>query len=219
MTIRILLADDHEIVRQGLIHILQAQKDFEVVGQAANGRQAVELAVRLRPDIIIMDVSMPDLNGIDATHQIRKEDPDARVIVLSMHHKRQFVLDMLREGVKGYILKSDISEQLIQGIQAVMAGGVYLSPQIAGGVVDNAVNPHGDSASGREQSSTLSPREREILQMIAEGNSTKAIASRLNITAKTVESTRRRIGIKLGVTTVAEMTKAAIAEGLTSVDG
>ena len=218
MTIRILLADDHEIVRQGLVHILQAQKDFEVVGQAANGRQAVELAVQLRPDVIIMDVSMPDLNGIDATHQIRKEDPDARVIVLSMHHKRQFVLDMLREGAKGYILKSDISEQLIQGIQAVMAGGVYLSPQIAGSVVDNAVNPHGDSASGREQSSTLSPREREILQMIAEGNTTKGIASRLNITAKTVESTRRRIGIKLGVTTVAEMTKAAIAEGLTAVD-
>jgi two-component system response regulator NreC len=219
MTIRILLADDHEVVRQGLVHILQAQKEFEVVGQAANGRQAIDLAVRLRPDVIIMDVSMPDLNGIDATHQIRKDVPDARVIVLSMHHKRQFVLDMLREGARGYILKSDISDQLIQGIQAVMAGGVYLSPQIAGSVVENAIHTHSDSASGRELSSTLSHREREILQMISEGNSTKAIGSRLNISVKTVESTRRRIGIKLGVTTVAEMTKAAIAEGLTAVEG
>jgi DNA-binding NarL/FixJ family response regulator len=219
MTIRILLADDHEIVRQGLVHILQSQTDFEVVGQAANGRQAVDLAVQLRPDVIIMDVSMPDLNGIDATHQIRKEFPEARVIVLSMHHKRQFVLDMLREGAKGYILKSDISEQLIQGIQAVMAGGVYLSPQIAGSVVDNAISPRTDSALGREPSSTLSAREREILQMIAEGNSTKTIGSRLHISVKTVESTRRRIGIKLGVTSVAELTKAAIAEGLTAVDG
>jgi DNA-binding NarL/FixJ family response regulator len=219
MTVRILLADDHEIVRQGLVHILQAQKDFEVVGQAANGRQAVDLAVRLRPDVIIMDVSMPDLNGIDATHQIRREVPEARVIVLSMHHKRQFVLDMLREGARGYILKSDISDQLIQGIQAVMAGGVYLSPQIAGSVVDNAVGPHSDSESGRDKSSILSPREREILQMIAEGNSTKAIGSRLHISVKTVESTRRRIGIKLGVTSVAELTKAAIAEGLTAVYG
>jgi two-component system response regulator NreC len=218
MAIRILLADDHGVVREGLAFILQAQKDFEVVGQAANGHQAVELALRLRPDIIVMDISMPDLNGIDATRQIRQDFPEARVIALSMHHKRQFVMDMLREGAAGYILKSDISDLLIQGIQAVMAGGVYLSPQIAGTVVDNAVGPRVVAVAGREPSSPLSAREREILQMIAEGHSTKDIGSRLNISVKTVESTRRRIGIKLGVTSIAELTKAAIAEGLTSAD-
>ena len=218
MAIRILLADDHEVVRQGLFHILQARNDFEVVGQASNGRQAVDLTGQVRPDVVIMDITMPELNGIDATHQILKEFPDTRIIVLSMHHKRQFVLDVLREGARGYILKTDITDQLIQGIQAVLAGGVYLSPQIAGSVVDNAVNPRSESLCGRDKSSALSPREREILQMIAEGKSTKNIAIHLNISVKTVESTRRRIGIKLGVTTIAEMTKAAITEGLTTLE-
>jgi two-component system, NarL family, response regulator NreC len=217
MAIRILLADDHEIVRSGLCHIMEGRPDIEIVGEAKSGRQAVEMARDTRLDIIIMDVTMPDLNGIDATHQIRRDNPQIRVIALSMHHKRQFILDMFSAGAKGYVLKSDIGKQLLHAIDVVQKGDVYLSPSITGLIIDSLI--HNSSRPISEARNTiLSSRERETLQLIAEGKSTKQIASLLHISIKTVESTRRRISIKLGITSVAEMTKYAIAEGLTLLD-
>jgi DNA-binding NarL/FixJ family response regulator len=211
------VADDHEIVRSGVCHILKDFPEIEVVGQAETGRKAVELAQNLNPNIIIMDVSMPDLNGIDATHQILRATPNTSVIALSMHHKRQFVLDMLRAGAKGYVLKSDIACQLLDAIHAVQKGGIYLSPSITGLVIDDFIC-NVSRTIPEYHSKNLTSREREILQLIAEGKRTKEIASDLQISIKTAESTRRRISIKLGITSVAEMTKYAISEGLTSLD-
>lgn len=218
MPIRILLADDHEVIREGLVYILNAEKDYEVVGQASTGRQAVELAGQLHPDIVVMDVSMPDLNGIDATRLIRKQYPDISIVVLSMHFKRQFILDMIREGARGYILKSDVSKQLIQGIQSVVAGGFYLSSQISGTNVENTIFSMMEPEDSHKRSTSLSSREREVLQLLAEGHTNKSIGLRLNIGIKTVETLRRRIVRKLGVSSIAELTKIAVTEGLTDLE-
>jgi len=213
--IKVMLADDHHIVREGLRGLLEKQSDMQVVGEAQNGREAVRLCRQLRPDIVVMDISMPDLNGIDAARQILDEVEKVKVIALSMHSDEHFVEGMLRAGVKGYLLKDCASEELIQCIHTVSSGRIYLSPTITPMIVREFVNPtRGDATSTIAE---LSGREREVLQMIAEGRATKEIADSLFISVKTVESHRKNIMKKTDLHTVADLVKYAIRNGLTSI--
>lgn len=227
--IRILIADDHQILRQGLRSLLERHTDMQLVGEAADGRSAVRMAGELKPDIVIMDVAMPDLNGIEATRQINTGDSGARVVGLSMHSDRRFIAEMLRAGAKGYLLKDSAFDELAGAIRAVVADRVYLSPDIADVVVEDYLRRSpGDrgatgaaaAAGGGGQSSVfnrLSPREREVLQLMAEGKATKEIARELHVSVKTVETHRRQIMTKLDVFSVAELTKYAVREGLTTL--
>jgi two-component system response regulator NreC len=216
MAIRILLADDHGLVRAGIGLMIAQQKDMEVVGEADNGRRAVELARKLSPNIVLMDISMPDLNGIDATLQIIALSPAPSVIALSGHMDRRAIIDVLRAGASGYVVKNAPAEELMRAIRTVAEGKVYLSPQIAGDVLqDLRRHPVG---SGSPEFASLSAREREVLQLIAEGKSTKQIASTLNVSKKTVDNHRAHLMSKLNASTLAELIKHAIREGLTSVN-
>jgi len=214
MSIRIIIADDHTIVRHGLTRLLQQESDVEVVAQAQNGHATVELARELSPDIIVMDVGMPDLNGIDATQQILRESPEIKVLALSMHSGRKFVVAMLKAGASGYLLKDCALEELTTALQTIMSGRIYLSPAITDIVVESYVRqPEGGQQSAF---SVLSQREREVLQLMAEGKTTRQIALQLHIRPKTVEAHRLRIMNKLDIDNVAQLTKYAIQEGLTS---
>jgi DNA-binding NarL/FixJ family response regulator len=214
--IRVLLAEDHRIVREGLRALLEKQDNIQVVAEAENGRQAFQLVRRLKPDIVIMDINMPELNGIDATRLILHEEPQMRVIALSMHSDRHFVDGMLRAGVSGYLLKDCASEELVQCIKTVTSGRIYLSPAVTPMIVQQFIQPNRNDvlAAGAE----LTAREREVLQMIAEGRSTKDIADSLFISVKTVETHRKNIMDKTELHSVAELVKFAIRRGLTSAD-
>lgn len=211
---RVLLADDHRILRDGLRSILE-QNGILVVGEATTGLQALALARSLSPDVVIMDISMPDLNGVDATRRITSELPAIRVIALSMHSDRRYVMAMLEAGASGYLLKNAASEELLLALPAVARGQKFLSPSVAGYLVDEAIS-HG-SRSPPPSARPLSPREREVLQLLSEGKSSKEIAAALSIALPTVETHRRQLMSKLGVRSIAELTKCAIREGLTSV--
>ena len=214
--IRILLADDHKITRQGLQSLLEKEPDMEVIAEAENGRTAVQLTQRLAPDVVIMDVSMPDLNGMEAARQIVDRKQNIKVIALSMHSDNLFVTEMLKSGVSGYLLKDCAFEELAGAIRSVIAGKVYLSPSISGLVVNGYLNRINSQSVSEVK--ILTDREREVLQMIAEGKSTKQIALKLHISIKTVETHRRQIMNKLNIFNVAELTKYAIRKGLTSLE-
>ena len=216
MSIRILLADDHKITRQGLRSLLEKQQDMEVVAEAEDGRTAVRLVGELSPNVVIMDVTMPDLNGVEATRQIVGQSPDVKIIALSMHSDTLFVTEMLRSGASGYLLKDCAFEELSRAIHAVVAGKTYLSPSVSGVVVDDYL--HRLSKADFSDSQVLTDREREVLQLLAEGKSTKQIALKLHISVKTVETHRRQMMNKLDIHTVAELTKYAIRKGLTSLE-
>ena len=216
MNSKILLADDHKIIRDGLCSLIEKQPGIEVVAEAENGRAAVKLARRLKPDVIIMDLNMPDLNGIDAARQIIAELPDTKIIVLSMHADRQFVVGALQAGASGYLLKDCAFEELARALQTVLKRQTYLSPGIAGTVVKDYLEQLCTIESAIE--AALTPREREVLQLIAEGRSTKETADRLNVSIKTIESHRRNIMEKLNIHSTAELTKYAIRKGLTSLE-
>jgi DNA-binding NarL/FixJ family response regulator len=214
MGIKILLADDHQIMREGLVALLERESGLKVVGQAPDGRTAVRLARELNPDVVVMDVSMADLNGIDATSQILEENRRIKVIALSMHADRRFVKGMLQAGAAGYLLKHSASQELIKAIQLVMAQRVYLSPEIAGVVVEDYKAPSADTS----VFAVLTTREREVLQLFAEGKSPRDIAGALHLGLKTVEAYRRQIMEKLGFHSFADLIKYALREGLTSLD-
>ncbi len=216
MSIKVLLADDHKITREGLRSLLEKHGDMEVIGQAEQGREAVRLAGELSPDVVIMDVSMPDLNGIEATRQIISKSANVKVIALSMHSDSMFVSEMLKSGASGYLLKDCAFEELAKAIETVMDGKTYLSPEISSVVVDDYL--HHLSKNEVAEAEVLTDREREVLQLLAEGQSTKQIALKLHISAKTVETHRRQIMNKLDMHTVAELTKYAVRKGLTSLD-
>ena len=218
MSIRVLIADDHKIMLAGLRSLLEKQTDFEVVGEADNGRKAVQMAQEKKPDVVVMDVSMPDLNGIEATKQIIESLPETRVIALSMHSDKRFVMGMLRAGASGYLLKDCASQELANAIVQVAGGKKYLSPEITGVVIDDFLLGRGSSEEVAIAASQLSPREREVLQLIAEGWSTKQIASHLYVSIKTIETHRRQIMKKLDLHSIADLTKYAIREGLTSIE-
>jgi two-component system NarL family response regulator len=216
MSTRILLVDDHQMMRDGLRSILELEDDLEVVGEAGNGHEALEMNRALRPDVIVMDIGMRGLNGIDATQQIRAESPGAKVVALSTHSDESYVLGMLEAGAYGYVLKESAAEEMRRAIRSVAEGNHYLSPEIAGTVVTSRLR---EPAEGRAYAHTLlAPRERQILQLLAEGHTSSEIAQRLHIATTTVESHRRNIMRKLNLHSVAELTKYAIREGLTSLE-
>jgi DNA-binding NarL/FixJ family response regulator len=215
MTIQVLLADDHKIVRDGLRVLIERCHDMQVIAEAEDGRKALQLARKHKPDVVIMDISMPDLNGIDATRQILEEVPGTKVIALSMHSDKQFVDGMLRAGAVGYLLKDCAADELIQCIRIVLSGRICLSPGITGFLVNEYLHPTRDEVLAPR--TELSVREREVLQLIAEGRSTKDIANSLHISIKTVETHRKNIMEKANLHSVAELTKYAIRHGLTSV--
>jgi len=215
VTIRVLLADDHRIMREGLRSLLDQQDDMKVVGEAEDGREAVRLACKLAPSVAVVDVAMPDLNGIETARRILADSPHVKVLALSMHMDRRLVLGMLDAGASGYLLKDCAFDELVTAIRAVAAGGVYLSPKIAGHVVNDRAR-HADPAAS--PSSALTAKERETVQLIAEGRSTKEIAALMGVSIKTVETHRQHVMTKLGYRSVAELTKFAIREGITFIE-
>jgi DNA-binding NarL/FixJ family response regulator len=212
MKIRILLADDHRILREGIRLMIETQPDMEVVGQADNGLAVLKFAHELKPDVIVMDVNMPLLNGIEASRKITKELPQIKMIALSMYSNKWFIRQILQSGVLGYLLKDCAKEELIQGIRSVHKGQVYLTPSIS----DSLIKDHINYLKKTDASlfSSLTSRECRTLQLIAEGKTTKDIASILSISTKTVETRRQQIMHKLGIYSVAELTRYAIQEGL-----
>ena len=206
--IRILLADDHAVVRQGFKMILGAQPDMEIVGEAGNGRDAVELAEQLRPEVVVMDVAMPELNGIEATRRITDALPHTRILALSMHKDSVYVRETLRAGARGYLLKDSPAGDLLAAVRAVASGQGYLSPEVSNAVLDDyrrhVSNPI----------DLLTSREREVLQMLAEGKTNKEIAGVLNLSVYTVDAHRGRIMEKLNLHSINELVRFAVRNGL-----
>ncbi len=213
---RILIADDHAIVRQGLRSLIESQGGMEIVGEAEDGQRAVRLAAESSPDVVIMDVTMPDLNGVEATRQIVQKNPNVKVIVLSMHPDKHIVKESLKAGASGYVLKSYLFDELCRALEAVAAGGHYLSPRITDVIIDDYV--HDSAGPNAATADSLTSPERQVLQLLAEGLSIKEIAKRLHMSPKTVDARHRSIMGKLGVSSVAELVKHALRTGLTSLD-
>ena len=213
MTIRILIADDHAVVAEGLKHLIEAQPDLEVVAIVGDGREAVRIAKESQPHVVLMDLSMPELNGADATRAIVENDPKCRVIVLSMYAEREYVRRALKSGAAGYVVKRSAAKEVVDAIRAVHAGQRYLSPRVADAVIeDYAADEKADLLE------RLSAREREVLQLLAEGRTGAEIAARLTLSQKTVETYRARLVEKLGIRDVAGLVKFAIQRGLVSLD-
>jgi DNA-binding NarL/FixJ family response regulator len=213
---KILLADDHKLIREGLRLLLEKRGRITIVGEADNGISAVRMARDLKPDLVLMDIAMPDLNGIEATRRIRTEVPGVKVIALSMHMDKRFVRHMFAAGASGYVLKESAFEEVSMAIKAVAMGRLYISPKITDQVLAEYVKQLIKPSAGEE--SPLSGREREVLQMLAEGKSSRKIAERLHISVTTVDTHRKHIMDKLGFRSIAELTKYAVREGLTPLD-
>ena len=216
MKVRILLADDHQIMREGLKALLGKHSSIEVIAEAENGIETVAIARQERPDVIVMDIAMPDINGIEVTRQLKAELADIKIIALSMHSDRRFVSEILKAGASAYVLKQAAFEDLEKAIKAVMLNHTFLSSDILESVVSDYVSQLTNSEYDAYRQ--LSDRERQVLQLLAEGNSTKEIAFKLHVSVKTIESHRQNIMNKLGIRTLAGLTKFAVREGLTSLD-
>jgi len=216
MSVRVLLVDDHELMRQGLRSILERDEEVEVVGEAASGRAAVELARTLHPDVVVMDVAMKDLNGIEATREIRGEHPETQVLALSSHSDSRYVSAMLEAGACGYVLKANAYAELREALEAARKGNSYLCPDVTRAVVDASLHKFGSPVASLY--TLLSGREREVLQLLAVGHSSPQIGKRLYVATSTVETHRRNIMRKLGIHNVADLTKYAIREGLTELE-
>jgi len=216
MSIKILIADDHKIFREGLRALIEKQPGMEVIEEVENGRKAVQLVRDLLPDVIIMDIAMPNLNGIEATRQIVSKIPNVKVIALSMHSDKRFVVEMLKAGASGYLLKDCAFEELAHAIRAVSTNRTYLSPKITDIMIKDYVRLFPKTK--LSVSSILTPRQREVLQLLSEGKTTNQIAQDLQVSVKTVETYRQQIMEKLDIHSIAELTKYAIREGLTSVE-
>lgn len=211
--IKIILVDDHTIIRQGLCSMLENRPDMKVIGQAGDGRNAVNLAIEMKPDLVIMDISMKDLNGIESTQQIIAADDGIKVLALSEHSDSRFVRGILQAGAFGYLLKDSVFDELVKAIQVVMDNGIYLDPEIAKTVVKGYLTNTTKEDAG--YCPVLRPREREILQLFADGYTSREIGSILCISRKTVEAHRKNIMDKLDIHSMAELTKYAVREGLT----
>lgn len=213
MATRILLVDDHEIMREGMCALLRKHAEFDIVGQAADGRMALDMVNELQPDVVIMDIGMPNLNGIEATRQILSQNPEIKIMALSTHSEGTIVAKMIKSGACGYMLKESAFDELIGGIQMMLTGKVFLCTKISKVVFSDYINiitnPKWNDGDG------LSSREREVLQLVAEGHTTKEIAVMLHLSPKTVDSHREHIMEKLGIRNIAGLTKYAIREGIT----
>ena len=206
---RILLVDDHQMFREGLKAVLKSETDFQVIGEAADGKMAVELSRELAPDVVIMDISMPEMNGVEATGIIHAESPDIKIIILSMHTEKRYILGALKAGATGIVAKNSASAELRTAIEAVVSGQTYLSPSVSNVLVQNILESGADTGE-----KMLSPRERQILQLIAMGKGAKEIGYELGISNKTVEAHRMQLMNKLDIRNVAELVKYAIREGM-----
>jgi len=216
--ISIIIADDHRLLREGLRCLLEKQPGLKPVADAADGRNTVKMVQKFKPAVVVMDVSMPDMNGIEATRQIKKDSPEVKIIGLSMHADKHFVTEMLKAGASGYLLKHCAFEELGIAIRTVAENRIYLSPEITGIVIEDYMQAvHNGNKKANGNGTTLSGREREVLQLVAEGKSTKDIAALLNLSVKTIETHRQNIMEKLHLFSIAELTKYAIAEGLTEL--
>ena len=215
MTLKILIADDHTIVREGLRVLIEKEDDMTVTAEAATGAEAIRLARDCCPDVIVMDISMPDINGIDATRSIMAESTKVRVVALSMESDRRFVVEVLKAGANGYVLKDSAFGELATAIRAVAAGETYLAPRITSVLIKEYLQRIPDEVSATYE--TLSPREREILQLIAGGSNAKEIAFSFGVSVKTVENQRHSIMKKLDLFSIAELTKYAVRQGLSSL--
>ncbi len=217
MNTTVLLADDHALTRTGVKQTVESEMGYTIIAEAENGREAVDMARTHHPDIVILDISMPELNGIDAAHQILEEYPRTKIIILSMHSDKHYVQRALHAGVSGYLLKECAIDEVVLALKHVSRGNFFISPEITGVVIDGFRYPDSNDtifASHRQ----LTPREREVLQMVAEGKTTKEIADVTYVSVKTVEARRRQIMEKLDLHSIAELTKYAIKEGITSLD-
>lgn len=214
MAIRLVLVDDHAIFREALRVMLRAEADLEVVGEAGNGREALRLARKLQPDVVVLDIGMPDMNGIEATAAIVARSPRIKVIALTTHSDRRFVAEMIKAGASGYVVKSAASVELLRAIRAVTHGQSYLCPEVAAGVMHDAAH---DAQQGRFRQSALTRREREVLKLLAEGLRTAGIAARMHLAPTTVHVHRRNLMRKLDLHTVADLTRYALREGLTEL--
>jgi two-component system response regulator NreC len=214
VSIKILLVDDHKIMRDGLRSLLDSQPGMQVIAEAVSGREAMRLALDKRPDVVIMDIDMPDLGGIEATRQMCAALPEVKVIGLSIHSEKHYVVNMLRAGASGFLSKDCPFDELAQAIKAVVSNHTYLSSGISEVMIDDYMR--GIPLNESSAFSVLTPREREVLQLIAEGWTTKEMASQLNVSAKTVDTHRRQIMDKLKLRSIADLTKYAVQEGLTS---
>lgn len=214
--IRILLADDHDVVRRGLSALLANRPDWQVVGEAQNGREAVSLAVKLKPNVAVLDLSMPELNGLEATRQIRKEVPETEVLVFSMYESEQFVRDLLAAGARGYVLKSDVTTQLLTAVETVARHKPFFTSEVAERVLEGFLKLGELSGGEGSASGILTPREREIVQLLAEARSNKEVSSILGISVKTVETHRASIMRKLGISSIVDLVHYAIRNNLVS---
>jgi DNA-binding NarL/FixJ family response regulator len=213
MSIRVLIADDHGVVAEGLKHVIEEQADMKVIALVADGREAVRVAQQEQPDIVLMDLSMPELNGADATRAIQGQNPKCRVIVLSMYSEREYVRRALKAGAAGYVVKRSAAKEVVEAIRAVHAGQRYLSPKVADVVIDDYAGDNRDDPLAK-----LSAREREVLQLLAEGHTGAQIAERLSLSQKTVETYRARLVEKLGIRDLAGLVRFAIQRGIVSLD-
>ncbi|MFC2091500.1 response regulator [Elusimicrobiota bacterium] len=217
MTIRVFLADDHAVIRDGICAMLEAEKDIEVLGTADNGREAVSQANKLNPDVIVMDIAMPEMNGIEAARRIQKSDPSIRIIILSMHDSSEYVFQALKAGAKGYLLKESAGKEVIKAIRTVYSGRRYLSMSIEEKVIDDYISEQGITTL-TSPIEKLSERERDVLKKVVEGRSSKQIAADLFISQKTVETYRSRLMQKIGVKNIPSLVKFALQHGIITLD-
>ncbi len=215
-TIRVVLAEDHTIVRQGLRSILEQQPGIEVIAEAENGREAVQIAEQLKPDLVLMDFSMPELNGLEATRQIKQRVPEVKVLILTRHANQEYVKSILGAGASGYLIKKSAADELVLAIQSVYKGNSFLDPSISKMVIEGYLHPaEGET---QDQGLKITPRQREVLQLIAEGHPNREIASILHISVKTVDNHRANLMGKLGLSSTADLIQYAIRQGIISLD-
>jgi len=217
VSITVLLADDHAVLRDGLRVMLEAETDIEVIGDAADGREAVQRAAQLCPDVVVMDIAMPELNGIEAAREIGSLCPSSEIVILSMHSTSEHIFRALQAGARGYLLKESAGAEVVRAVRAVHAGRRYLSERISDGLVDDYVRAR-QPAEAKTPLARLSPRESEVLQLVVEGKSSADIAEILCLSPKTVETYRSRLMSKLGIHDLPSLVKFAIQHGLTSLE-
>lgn len=216
-TIKVLLAEDHTIVRKGIYSLLADASNIEVVGEAEDGREAIEKVEKLMPDVVLMDITMPNLNGLEATRQIKKQHPEVNVLILTMYTNEEYIFQVLHAGASGYLVKQSAPSELLSAIEAVYRGDTFLSPAISNKIVE-AYLRQGDGPVVGSRYDTLTPREREILQLITEGYSNRDVAERLTISVKTVGVHRNNLMEKLDIHNTTDLVKYAIRKGIISLE-